>query len=287
MVMKFYITGLFVFLMFMGSSAQQKVIIKLWPGAVPGETEAKHEPVVTDNKSGNVTRITDITDPAMIVFPASTDNNNGAGVVVCPGGGYSILAIDKEGYEIAEWLNKLGFTAAVLQYRVPKKQEGALQDVQRAIRIMRSKASKWNLNPDKLGVMGFSAGGSLSARASTLYDEKIYPKVDEKDDLSCKPDFALLIYPAYLDQGENRSLTPELKVNKNTPPTFIFQAADDRLANSSLVYASALRDADVPVELHLVPKGGHGFGMRPGNEAAETWPGLAEKWLKKVITLLN
>lgn len=285
--MKFYITSILIFFMILSSSAQQKVIIKLWPGAVPGETEAKHEPVKTDNTSGNVTRITDITDPAMIVFPASANNNNGSGVVVCPGGGYNILAIDMEGDEIAEWLNKLGFTAAVLQYRVPKKQKGALQDVQRAIRIMRSKAANWNMDPDKLGVMGFSAGGSLSARASTLYNTETYPKVDEVDELSCRPDFALLIYPAYLDQGENRSLTPELKVDANTPPTFIFQAADDRLGNSSLVYAGALRDAKVPVELHLVPEGGHGYGMRPGNEAAETWPGLAENWLKSVLASSN
>lgn len=285
--MKFYITSILLLFMIIGSSAQQKVIIKLWPDSVPGETEAKHEPVLTDNTSGNVTRITDITDPAIIIFPASADNNNGAGVVVCPGGGYNILAIDKEGYEIAEWLNNLGFTAAVLQYRVPKKQEGALQDVQRAIRIMRNKATKWKMDSDKLGVMGFSAGGSLSARASTLYNEKTYPKVDEMDDLSCRPDFALLIYPAYLDQRENRSLTPELKVNENTPPAFIFQTADDRLGNSSLVYATALRDAKISVELHLLPEGGHGYGMRSGNVAGETWPGLAEKWLKRIITTLN
>ena len=274
-------------LLFLGSSAQQNETIKLWPGAVPGETEIKHPPLQTEDTTGNVTRITNITDPAIIVFPASAGNNNGAGIVVCPGGGYRILAIDKEGYEIADWLNKLGFTAAVLQYRVPQKQEGALQDVQRAIRIMRSKASKWKMDPNKLGVMGFSAGGSLSARASTLYNEKTYPKVDAADDLSCRPDFALLIYPAYLDQGENRTLTPELKVDKNTPPTFIFQAADDRLGNSSLVYAGALRDANVSVELHLVPTGGHGYGMRPGNEAAETWPGLAENWLDRILKSLN
>ena len=277
--MKIYIIYFFIIFFTVGSSAQQKVIIKLWPGAVPGETEAKHEPVKTDNTSGNVTRITDITDPAMIVFPAAEDNNNGSGIVVCPGGGYNILAIDKEGYEIAEWLNKLGFTAAVLQYRVPQKQEGALQDVQRAIRIIRSRAEKWNLDPNKLGVMGFSAGGSLSARASTLYNNETYSRLDEKDTISCRPDFALLIYPAYLDQGENRSITPELKVDSDTPPSFIFQTADDRLGNSALVYAGALRDANVPIELHLLPKGGHGYGMRPGNPAAETWPELAEKWL--------
>ncbi len=281
--MKTLATSLLLFYISFGSFAQPKETIKLWPNAVPGETEAKHEPVKTDDASGDVTRITDITDPAMIVFPASADNNNGSGVVVCPGGGYNILAIDKEGYEIAEWLNKLGFNAFVLQYRVPKKQDGALQDVQRAIRIIRSKADEWNLNPENLGVMGFSAGGSLSARASTLYNKESYQKVDVMDEQSCRPNFALLIYPAYLDQGENRSLTPELKVNENTPSTFIFQTADDRLGNSSLVYATALRDAKVPVELHLLPKGGHGYGMRPGNEAAETWPNLAEKWLKNMF----
>jgi acetyl esterase/lipase len=263
--------------------SQNKQIIHLWPDKVPGETEAKHPPVVTENTKGNVTRLTDITDPAIVVYPAKKENNNGAGVVVCPGGGYNILAIDKEGYEIAEWLNELGFSAFVLQYRVPQKQEGALQDAQRAIRIIRSKAKEWALDPNKLGVMGFSAGGSLSARASTKYDVKTYNEVDNTDKESCKPDFSLLIYPAYLDKGENRTLTPELKVDSETPPTFIFQTADDRLANSALIYAQALRDAKVPVELHLLPEGGHGYGMRPGSRAAETWPELAEIWLKLVF----
>lgn len=265
--------------------SQEKEIIHLWPNKVPGETEAKHPPVVTDNHKNFVTRITDITNPAIEIYPAPAFNNNGSAIIVCPGGGYHILAIDLEGYEIAEWLNTLGFSAFVLQYRVPNKKEGALQDVQRAIRIVRSKSKQWNLNPEKIGVMGFSAGGSLSARASTLYENTSYQKVDEMDDLSCRPDFALLIYPAYLDKGENRSLTPELKVNAETPPTFIFQTADDRLANSALVYAQALRDVKVPVELHILPEGGHGYGMRPGKVAAETWPVLAEKWLE--FTLNN
>lgn len=276
-----------VFLIFMIFSinliSQNNEIIYLWPNIVPGETEDKKPPIQTDNTTGDVIRISDITDPAIVVYPASSENNNGSGIIVCPGGGYNILAIDKEGYEIAKWLNQHGFSAFVLQYRVPKKQEGALQDVQRAQRIVRSNAKQWGLDPGKLGVMGFSAGGSLSARASTLYNESTYPQVDKKDDLSCRPDFAMLIYPAYLDQGENRGLTPELKVDENTPPTFIFQTADDRLGNSSLVYATALRDAKVPVELHLLPKGGHGYGMRPGNIAAETWPSLAVKWLHQLF----
>jgi acetyl esterase/lipase len=277
--MKNYIVALFFLLFTINGFSQNREIIHLWPGQVPGETEAKHPPVQTDNTSGNVKRISDITDPVLVVYPADKKNNNGAGVIVCPGGGYNILAVDKEGYEIAEWLNSLGFSAFVLQYRVPKKQEGALQDAQRAIRIVRGNAKKWALIPDKLGIMGFSAGGSLSARASTMYNENTYPEIDKTDDLSCRPSFTLLIYPAYLDAGENRSLTPELTVNENTPPTFIFQTADDRLANSALVYTTALRDSKVPVELHLLPTGGHGYGMRTGNSAAETWPGLAEKWL--------
>lgn len=263
--------------------SQEKEIIQLWPNKVPGETEGKHPPVITDNTKGFVTRITDITNPAIVVYPAPVYNNNGVAIIVCPGGGYNILAIDKEGYEIAEWLNTLGFSAMVLQYRVPKKQKGALMDAQRAIRIVRANAEKWQLNPEQIGIMGFSAGGSLSARASTMFEQTTYQKIDEMDNLSCQPNFALLVYPAYLDQGENRSLTPELNVNENTPPTFIFQTADDRLANSALVYAGALRDAKVPVELHLLPEGGHGYAMRPGNKAAETWPDLAEIWLEALL----
>ena len=262
---------------------QKNNVIYLWPGKVPGETEEKHEPVQHPNTEGNTIRLTDVTNPALIVYPADPKNNNGAGVVVLPGGGYSILSYNKEGTEIAEWLNKLGYTAFVLQYRVPQKQEGALQDLQRALRLIRSQADKWKLNKDKLGVLGFSAGGSLSARASTRYRDQTYTPVDKADSLSSRPDFALLIYPAYLDKGENRSLTPELKVNKITPPMFIFGTADDKYGNSSLVMATALRDADVPVELHLLATGGHGYGMRPGNVAAESWPLFAEAWLKNIV----
>ena len=260
--------------------SQEKEIIKLWPGKVPGETEAKHAPVITDNNSGNVTRLTDITDPAIVVYPASSENNNGAGIIVCPGGGYNILAVDKEGYEVAEWLNTLGYSAFVLQYRVPKKQKGALQDFQRAIRIIKSKAVEWKLNPEKVGAIGFSAGASLSARASARYNEKTYPKVDELDELACRPEFALLIYPGGLDKGENRSLISEIKVDKNTPPMFVFATADDKHGNSALVITTALRDAKIPVELHLLPEGGHGYGLRTGNIAGETWPDLAKQWLQ-------
>ena len=266
------------------SYAQTQDTVRIWSGKVPGETEEKHAPVVSPNRDRNVTRLTDVTDPAFVVYEASPENSSGAGVVVCPGGGYHILAVDLEGYEIAEWLNSLGFTAFVLQYRVPQKQEGALQDVQRTLRIIRSRAEEWNIDPDKLGVLGFSAGGSLSARTSTRHNDTTYEPIDSADTLSCRPDFSLLIYPAYLDQGENRALTPELKVNENTPPMFIFATADDQYGNSALVMTTALRDHKVPVELHFLAEGGHGYGLRPGNVAAATWPPLAAQWLKKIVT---
>lgn len=265
------------------SYGQTKDTIYLWPDKVPGEKDAKHDPVQTSNTADNVIRLTDVTNPSIIVFKPEASVSNGVGIIVCPGGGYNILAIDKEGYEIAEWLNKLGFTAFVLQYRVPDKQAGALNDIQRAIRIVRDKSAIWKLNPDKLGVLGFSAGGSLCARAGTRYNIETYVPVDKIDSLSCRPDFAVLIYPAYLDKGENRRLTPELLVDNNTPPMFIFGTADDDYGNSSLIIATALRDNKVPVELHLLPHGGHGYGMRPGNIAAETWPKLAEIWLENII----
>lgn len=263
--------------------AQIRDTIYLWPTKVPGENEAKHEPVQTPNKKRNITRLTDVTDPALIIFEPDTSINNGAGIIICPGGGYTILAIDIEGYEVAEWLNRLGFTAFVLQYRVPNKQGGALNDIQRAIRVIRNRIDTWKLNPEKLGVMGFSAGGSLSARASTLFTLETYAKVDSIDSISCRPDFTLLVYPAYLDKGESRSLTPELLVSNNTPPMFIFGTADDKYGNSSLVMATALRDNKIPVELHFLANGGHGYGLRPGNIAAETWPLLAEAWFRKII----
>jgi len=279
----FYTLLLSIISMQVLAQTQEKDIIHLWPGAVPGETSPKKPAVPTKDTSKGVIRLTDVTDPLMQVFVPKKGKANGAGVVVCPGGGYQILAINLEGYEIAKWLNEQGFTVFVLQYRVPQKQEGALQDVQRAIRIVRSRAAEWQLKADKIGVLGFSAGGSLSARASTLYNKQTYTPVDASDSSSARPDFALLIYPAYLDQGPDHSITPELQIDAQTPPTFVFATADDYYANSALVVAGALRNAKVPVELHLYARGGHGYGLRPDNEAGLAWTTLAARWLDRNI----
>ena len=263
------------------SFAQTPTAIHLWPGAVPGEIRPKAADVISNDHGGNVTRIASVTDPVIEVFEPQGGNTTGMGVVVCPGGGYSILALDLEGYEVARWLNSIGITAFVLHYRVPENPAGALMDAQRAIRLVREKYV--NKSPDlkRIGIMGFSAGASLSARASTRYQDKTYEPVDQADQLSARPDFTLLIYPAYLDEGANNTLTPELTIDADTPPMFLFETADDPYGNSSLVMAGALRNHKVPVELHFLAEGGHGYGLRPGNRAAETWPGLAAEWLRR------
>jgi acetyl esterase/lipase len=265
------------------SFSQKKELIQIWPGKVPGELKYKLPPSIAASEKDGIIRYSEVTDPAIEVWLPDPAARNGSAVVICPGGGYQILAYDLEGTEIAQWLNKIGYTAFVLQYRIPNKKEGALQDVQRALRVVRNNATKWNIDPEKIGVMGFSAGGSLSARASTLFLKKTYSSVDKADSLSCRPSFAMLIYPAYLDQGPNLTLTPELELSSKVPPVFLFQTSDDPYGNSSLVMAGALRQARLSVELHLMPEGGHGYGLRPGKTAAETWPLLAEKWLKRIL----
>ena len=281
--MKRTIMILLVALIATESFSQKKEVISLWPGKVPGELKEKQPPVIDASKNDGVLRLAEVTDPAIEVYLPDAAGKNRPAVIICPGGAYRILAYDKEGTEIAAWLNKLGIAAFVLQYRIPDKREGALQDVQRAIRIVRKNVSKWSIDPGNIGVIGFSAGGSLSARASILFNKETYPPVDNADSLSCRPSFTMLIYPAYLDQGPNLKLTPELQLSKEVPPMYIFQTADDIYGNSALVMAGALRDAKLSVELHLLQTGGHGYGLRPGNLAGETWPLLAEKWLTGIL----
>ena len=263
------------------SSFAEQAVIQLWPKSVPGQSAPKQPAQFSKKSSGGVTRISKVTDPSLTVYQPEKKVANGTAIIVCPGGGYGILAVDKEGYEIGDWLSDLGYTAYVLQYRVPNNRLGALQDAQRAIRTVRSMSKQSAIN--KIGILGFSAGGSLSARTATRSSEMLYPASDAIDKVSARPDFAILIYPAYLDLGKNKALTPELTITKQTPPIFLFVASDDPYANSSLVMASALQKEKSPYELHVVPAGRHGYGMRPGNPAAETWPILCQNWLNKQI----
>lgn len=246
----------------------------IWPDKRPAEVVLKKGKMKQEMGDDNILRIQQMPVPTLQKFPV-VKSPKGKVVVICPGGGYQILAVNHEGTEIAQWLNALGYTAYVLRYRVPDNREGALQDVQRAIRIARAE------NPGKqVGVMGFSAGASLTARAATRFQLPSYTATDETDTQSARPDFAALIYPAYMDEGEHHTLTPELTITEQTPPFFVFQTADDRYGNSALVISQALRNHKIPVQLHIYEKGGHGYGLRANlAEAASKWPKLMEEWL--------
>ena len=269
--------------------AQDKPI-QLFPKGAPGEqTKLIEKALPEGGKVGgaSVLRLSGVSDPTITIYPASDEVATGAAMVVCPGGGYEILAYDLEGDEICQWLNEIGVTAVLLKYRVPRrtgleKHTAPLQDVQRAISLVRSKAEELNLDPQRIGVMGFSAGAHLAAMASTSYDKRTYPEVDAADKVSCKPDFCLLVYPAYLD-GPNFSIAPELKVTAQTPPTMLVQTEDDKsYINSSLFYYYALKEAGVPATMHLYSKGGHGYGLRDTGNAVNEWPYRAEEWFMEL-----
>ena len=273
-----------------GSIMAQDKPIQLFPKGAPGEqTKLIEKALPEGGKVGgaSVLRLSGVSDPTITIYPASDEVATGAAIVVCPGGGYEILAYDLEGDEICQWLNEIGVTAVLLKYRVPRrtgleKHTAPLQDVQRAISLVRSKAEELNLDPQRIGVMGFSAGAHLAAMASTSYDKRTYPEVEAADKVSCKPDFCLLVYPSYLD-GPNFTIAPELKVTAQTPPTMLVQTEDDKsYINSSLFYYYALKEAGVPATMHLYSKGGHGYGLRDTGNAVNEWPYRAEEWFMEL-----
>lgn len=266
----------------MTACADQQPVIHLWPdGQAPLKTSDAKEKV--NPSKDDIVRLTDVNDPTLTVFlaPAVAGKPNPA-VMICPGGGYGILAWNLEGTEIAAWLNKQGFSAFVLKYRVPKNRDAALCDAQRAMGVIRARANAWNVDANRLGVIGFSAGAHLSARLSTNHAKRFYAPVDAADSQSCRPDFALIVYPAYL-YAEGYKLAPELPVASDTPPTFLVQAEDDGpYVDSSLAYFIALKDAKIPSEMHLFPNGGHGYGIRAHGKATDAWPQLASAWLLRI-----
>lgn len=264
--------------------------ILLFPKGAPGETIRLIEKADTDGgktAGQSVLRISNVSEPTITIYPAPADIAARAALIVCPGGGYNILAYDLEGDEVCQWLNSLGITAVLLKYRVPGREgrqryEAPLQDAQRAIGYVRAHAGELDVDRARIGVMGFSAGAHLSAVASNNYKQRTYPKVDAADNASCRPDFCLLVYPAYLD-GPNFGVAPELKITADTPPTLLVQAEDDKsYINSSLFYYYALKEAGVPAWMHLYSKGGHGYGLRDTNAAVNDWPYRAEDWFREI-----
>lgn len=268
----------------------QEEPVVLFPNGAPGEHSARVEDADSEGaKVGGETvlRITNVSEPVITVFPASDEVASGAAVVVCPGGGYNILAYDLEGTEVCEWLNNLGITAVLLKYRVPAREgrpryEAPLQDLQRAVSYVRAHADALNLDPQRIGVMGFSAGAHLSAMLSNHYDKRAYLAIDALDQVSCRPDFCLLVYPAYLS-GKGFQVAEELAISAKIPHTLLVQAEDDKsFIDSSLFYYYALKEAGVPAWMHLYSRGGHGYGLRDTGAAVNEWPDRAEDWFREL-----
>jgi acetyl esterase/lipase len=278
--------------------------IPIWPGAPP---DAQHLPgpeyavTRTSNKpqfAGQpVTGVYNVSQPTVTLYPPK-GKNTGAAVVVFPGGGFEELAIDLEGTEACDWLTSKGITCFLLKYRVPSAPYDwrcdcrphdlalsvpALQDGQRTLRLVRFHASEWHIDPRKVGVLGFSAGGYLVAEVSTNFKRRLYASVDAADKESARPDFAMAIYPGHLATDADK-LNPNVPVSRETPPTFLVQAEDDYTdgVNQSLVYYAALAGARVPAEMHLFAHGGHAFGLRQTQSPIASWPRLAEAWLRTI-----
>jgi acetyl esterase/lipase len=270
--------------------------VPIWPGAVPdAQPVPGPENAITSTEliAGRpVIVVNNVAQPTMTVYsPKGT--NTGVAVVVFPGGGYQCLAMDLEGTEICDWLTSRGLTAVLLKYRVPVKKVGpygesppALEDAQRTVGLVRFHAAEWRIDPHKIGVIGFSAGGHMVAATSTQFDQRSYPAVDAADKESCRPDFAIALYPGHLsaEKDEPVALNPHIRVTSKTPPTFLVQAEDDHVdgIGQVLVYYAALKKGGVPVEMHLYAQGGHAFGLRPTKFPITGWPQLLGKWLETI-----
>lgn len=278
------------------------VQVPLWPGtppdmqAMPGP---EHAALRTEHLIAGKPwlEVANVSQPTMTVY-APRGRNTGAAMVVIPGGGFEVLAMDLEGTETCDWLTSRGITCVLLKYRVPGAPYDwhckcrpddyvvptmALEDVQRTLELVRLHARAWHVDPHRVGVVGFSAGGFLVAEISTHFDKRLYQPVDAADKESARPDFALAIYPGHLAHDDG-TLNRNVPVTRDTPPTFLVQAEDDYVdgVNQSLVYYAALAKARVPAELHIYAHGGHAFGLRPTAQPITHWPALAEAWLRRI-----
>lgn len=264
------------------AAAVPNEIINLWPNGNPGGWHRTDEEKLGET---SFKFVSNVSHPTLEFFRAPGNAKYSPVIMVCPGGGYSVEAIEHEGTEIVQMLNKAGFNAALLKYRLPLTTDvryiPPLQDAQRALRLLRAWKKREGLPDGPVGIMGFSAGGHLSAVTSNATSDS-YPAVDDNDHLSAKPDFSVLIYPAYLDANHQPELPPEVVVTGSTPPAFILTTADDDISNvSSLSYDLACVRHKVPVEFHMFPKGGHGYGLRSKEPGLRDWPNLLIAWLKQ------
>jgi len=268
-------------------------VIQLWPDTPPGPVRDVGEEADINKPEDRliagrpIIKLANVAAPEAHVYLPPADQRSGAAVVVCPGGGFHILAWDLEGTEVAEWLNSIGVTAIVLKYRVPTnsvdpKWLQPVQDAQRTLSIVRSRSADWGLTSDHIGILGFSAGGHTAGRTA-LTTERLYEAIDDADQNSCLPDAAILIYPAYFANKDETQLVEDLKVTQDSPKMFLVHAFDDPVTvQSSLLLTSALKKAGVPAELHVYDTGGHGYGLRPvADKPVTMWPARGTDWLRR------
>jgi len=282
------------------AGAGQPRVVELWPGRAPDETGTLGEEKVRmspklDRKKVEVTEstrlVTSVSRPTLTVYRPAKEKDTGTAILICPGGGYWDLYWQLEGEEVAEWLRSIGVTGIILKYRVPRRSDDVkgeparrpLQDAQRAVSLVRSRAAEWGIRPQQIGIAGFSAGGHLAIATATSFEQRTYAPVDDVDEVSCRPDFAIGAYPGYLKAKERDEIAPGLRIPAGTPPVFLAHGGADIISppeHSVLMYL-ALRKAGVPAELHVYATAAHDFGVRPSDHPCSTWTEACARWLRR------
>jgi acetyl esterase/lipase len=279
------------------ASAREPLVVDLWPGKAPGDVGIKGEETSRIHQSplvGPTKLITNVSKPTLTIFQPPKDKNTGTAMVICPGGGYWDLYWELEGEEVAAWLNSVGMTGIILKYRCPRRPGdvrgepplGPQLDAQRAVSLVRSRAALWGVDPKRIGVVGFSAGGHLALATATGFAQRLYPPIDPVDQVSCRPDFAVACYSGYLKAKDKDEIRAGFRIPPDTPPVFLAHASDDNtsyggsIAENSAITYMALKRAGVPTELHIYATGDHDFGVRQNEKLPSSWPQLCIKWLR-------
>jgi acetyl esterase/lipase len=280
-------------------AAEKPLVMDVWPGKVPGDAgiigEEKFIELKIDGKpyqvAGKPTKwLTNVTKPTLTIYRPEQAKNTGVAMLICPGGGYHNLGWDVEGEEIAAWLNSIGVTGIILKYRCPRRPGdvkgepplGPLMDAQRAISLVRNNAKEWGIDPKKIGIVGFSAGGHLAGATATNSDKRAYEPIDEVDKISCRPDFAVMLYSGYLKVKDKDEVAADLRISGETPPILLFHASDDTVSSvdHSVIMYLTLKRSKVPTELHIYASGGHGFGVRKSDQPCSSWTDRCVDWLR-------
>jgi acetyl esterase/lipase len=280
-------------------AADPPLVVDIWPGRAPDDAGIAGEEKFIELKvggkpyevGGKPTKwITNVRKPTLTIYPAPKDNNTGVAMLICPGGGYHNLGWDVEGEEVAAWLNSIGITGIIVKYRCPRRVGdvvgepplGPLKDAQRAVSLVRGKASEWGIDPKKIGIIGFSAGGHLAGATATNFDRRTYEPIDDVDKVSCRPDFAVMLYSGYFKVKGKDELSPTIRTPAAIPPLFIVHASDDRIseAENSVTMYLAMKRAGAPVELHVYAAGGHGFGVRKVDHPCAGWTQRCIEWMR-------